>query len=445
MGARMALDPTSFTVSGAPGEIVIENLNIANAGGLDLSFNIVAETDDRRLSDPDDFVPDWTFEAKFTSYSEEFDKSGDPEEQTYPPVVLDRGGPDEFGYIWIDSDEPGGPAYQWADIVGRGTQLYMSDDDNQGPFNLDFNIPFYGNMFSSFRVCSNGWISFTSTRGDYFNNPIPDPGVMENLIAPFWDDFNPSMGGQVWVFTNQDSAVVSWIDVPHFGSGGPYTVQVVLTSSGRIYFNYLDINFPDNSATIGIQNGDGSIGLQVAFDQQYVHNELTVMITTGWLSAEPSSGIVGAGNDMDVDILFDAMILDEGTYTGQLIVTGYDINHMVDQIIIPCIFIISQTAVEGEEIDLPTEFGLSQNYPNPFNPATEINFALPENAHVKIEIFNVLGQKVQTLIDADMDAGYKSIVWNGTDRGGKSVSSGVYLYRMQAGEKTFTKKMLMLK
>lgn len=120
-------------------------------------------------------------------------------------------------------------------------------------------------------------------------------------------------------------------------------------------------------------------------------------------------------------------------------------NHMVDQIIIPCTFIIGPTAVDGEEIDLPTEFTLSQNYPNPFNPATEIKFALPENAHVKIEIFNVLGQRVLTLVDADMDAGYKSIVWNGADRSGQSVSSGVYLYRMQAGEKTFTKKMLMLK
>ena len=64
---------------------------------------------------------------------------------------------------------------------------------------------------------------------------------------------------------------------------------------------------------------------------------------------------------------------------------------------------------------------------------------------MKIEIFNVLGQKVQTLVDADMDAGYQSIVWDGTDRSGRSVSSGVYLYRMQAADKTFTKKMLMLK
>ena len=76
---------------------------------------------------------------------------------------------------------------------------------------------------------------------------------------------------------------------------------------------------------------------------------------------------------------------------------------------------------------------------------TGIDFALPQNAHVKIEIFNVLGQKVMTLVDEDMEAGYKSVTWNGVDSHGKSISSGVYLYKMEAGDKVFTKKMLMLK
>ena len=448
MGAMMVLDPTSFTVSGDPGEIVTENLNIANPGGLDLSFTIVAETDDRRRSNPGESTPDWTFEAKFTSHSDEFDKSEAPEEETNPPVILDRGGPDEFGYIWIDSDEPGGPTFDWIDITGIGDSIFMTDDDNQGPFQMAFNFPFYGSFFNSIRLCSNGFLSFTSTSTDWSNDPIPGSSAPENLIAPFWEDIAPHNGGMIYFYTDESMTVFSWIDVPAFdwgGGTGPFTFEVILYPSGAIKYQYLQMYPPLASATIGIQDGTRTIGLQIAFDQPYVHDDLAVMITTGWLSADPTVGTVGAGDDMDVDIIFDASFVDEGTHTGQLIVTGYDVNHMVDQIIVPCTFIVTQTAVDGEEIDLPTEFALSQNYPNPFNPATEIKFSLPENTHVKIEIFNVLGQKVRTLVDSDMDAGYQSVVWNGTGGSGQSVSTGVYLYRMQAGDKMFTKKMLMLK
>jgi hypothetical protein len=89
---------------------------------------------------------------------------------------------------------------------------------------------------------------------------------------------------------------------------------------------------------------------------------------------------------------------------------------------------------------LPKEFSLEQNTPNPFNPITEISFALPFAANVKLDIYNIMGQKVATLIDRSMDAGYHTVTWNAN-----SVASGMYFYRLQAGSFAETKKMLLLK
>ena len=93
---------------------------------------------------------------------------------------------------------------------------------------------------------------------------------------------------------------------------------------------------------------------------------------------------------------------------------------------------------EGARI--PEEFALMQNYPNPFNPTTTITYQLPQAAFVNISIYNVAGQLVETLVDEDKNAGYYSVLWNST-----GVSSGLYFYRIQAGEYTETKKSLILK
>jgi hypothetical protein len=94
---------------------------------------------------------------------------------------------------------------------------------------------------------------------------------------------------------------------------------------------------------------------------------------------------------------------------------------------------------------LPTEFDLSQNKPNTFNPSTQINFALPSAAKVNLTVFNVLGQQVKTLVDEYMTAGYQTVTWDGRDNSGASVASGVYFYRIAAGDFAETKKMLLLK
>jgi hypothetical protein len=94
----------------------------------------------------------------------------------------------------------------------------------------------------------------------------------------------------------------------------------------------------------------------------------------------------------------------------------------------------------------PLETNLAQNYPNPFNPSTTIRYTLRETSHVTLRVYNVSGQLVRTLVDGEQ-AGQKSYSaeWDGRNNRGQNVSSGIYFYRLEAGEFTNTKKMLMLK
>ncbi|MDX9859029.1 MAG: FlgD immunoglobulin-like domain containing protein [candidate division Zixibacteria bacterium] len=99
----------------------------------------------------------------------------------------------------------------------------------------------------------------------------------------------------------------------------------------------------------------------------------------------------------------------------------------------------------GSVEELPSQFTLDQNYPNPFNPSTTISYALPSPALVSVDVFNVLGQKVRTLVDETQEAGRHEVVWDGTDAAGITVSSGVYFYRVTADDITRSRKMLLLK
>ena len=94
---------------------------------------------------------------------------------------------------------------------------------------------------------------------------------------------------------------------------------------------------------------------------------------------------------------------------------------------------------------IPEVFALHQNYPNPFNPTTQIRYDLPEDAMVSITIYDIMGRSIRSLVNSKQTAGYRSIQWNATNDYGKPVSAGVYLYRLQAGNKILTRKMILMK
>ncbi|MFP4458249.1 MAG: FlgD immunoglobulin-like domain containing protein [Candidatus Zixiibacteriota bacterium] len=101
--------------------------------------------------------------------------------------------------------------------------------------------------------------------------------------------------------------------------------------------------------------------------------------------------------------------------------------------------------ISANVAEIPTNFELAQNSPNPFNPITSINYSVPSESHVNIEIFNVLGETVTQLVDEVQDAGKRTVRWDGTDSEGNSVKSGVYFYKMTADGYSQTRKMSLVK
>ena len=103
------------------------------------------------------------------------------------------------------------------------------------------------------------------------------------------------------------------------------------------------------------------------------------------------------------------------------------------------------SGVEETPVEMPHSLALNQNYPNPFNPQTSISFALPENSHVTLDIFDLLGRRVTRLVDKDMSAGNYSVIWDGRDSGGADAASGIYFYRLSTDYGARQEKMTLLR
>jgi hypothetical protein len=103
-------------------------------------------------------------------------------------------------------------------------------------------------------------------------------------------------------------------------------------------------------------------------------------------------------------------------------------------------WVLTGSFLEGDVADIPSQFALSGNYPNPFNASTVISYELPTDTHVKLEVYNISGQKVATLLNGNQEAGYKSVSWDASE-----TSSGVYFYKLAAGDFTQVKRMTLLR
>ncbi|MBI3944100.1 MAG: DUF11 domain-containing protein, partial [Chloroflexi bacterium] len=176
--------------------------------------------------------------------------------------------------------QPGGPIFFWIDIGQTGTNVSnLSDDQAHGPYPLGFDFPYFGQTYHLFYVHDNGFITFVPVGSGFASNgSLPDTNSPRAMIAPFWDDLLPSNGQGRIVYQQIDdnTTVISYLNIPHFGTGGPYTFQVVLRSDGTISLQYLTMDAPLNTATVGLQDDTGTQGLLLAFNQPFVRNGLAV-------------------------------------------------------------------------------------------------------------------------------------------------------------------------
>ena len=128
------------------------------------------------------------------------------------------------------------PVYAWVEISSVGSLAGTGDDISLGAFDLGFPMTFYGQLFNTVRVSTNGFLSFTFTSSPYVNPFLPSSSLPNNVVAPFWDDLNPSAGGEIyyWADPAADRFVVQFQDVVRYGTAVTETFQVILKASGSL-------------------------------------------------------------------------------------------------------------------------------------------------------------------------------------------------------------------
>ncbi|MBN1559114.1 T9SS type A sorting domain-containing protein [candidate division KSB1 bacterium] len=240
--------------------------------------------------------------------------------------------PDEYGYSWINSDNDTKLDFEWIDIKNVGTELgYSSFGKNYGPFPLGFDFVFYDYIYSSIRICSEGFQSFMDNDHGGWNHPIPFELGPKNLVATFWDDFDASGGNRVskiyfWLDEKNKRFIVQYDSLLHADTSLGYeTFQTIFEENGSILFNYRNITSPNN-CTVGIQNNSGYFGLQVVYNHEFLHSNQSIRIFQGaeWLELAPQRHNLDPGEFVELPITISTHYLNPGSYNASILIESND-------------------------------------------------------------------------------------------------------------------------
>jgi len=247
---------------------------------------------------------------------------------------------DEFAYIWSDSDDPNGPVYNWIDISSIGTEIITNGDITSGDahdgykeLSLPFTFVFYGIQKDAVKVSTEGYLTFGSNGMEEYNRPIPFEDEPNDIIAPFWNELDPGDHGNIYHYYDaiNQRFVVQYQDIEKPWSSRK-TFQVILEQDGDIYYQYKSMGYPED-ATVGIENSDGSIGLELAYKENYIHNSLAVYIERSWFNLNKWSGVVPADSTMEINVSFDARHQPGGEYNKNIHISSNDPDE--PEIIVP--------------------------------------------------------------------------------------------------------------
>ena len=175
-------------------------------------------------------------------------------------------------------------------------------------------------------------------------------------------------------------------------------------------------------------------------------------VCVGAVAVQDSSAqilVYSSNSNRDDTPFYFEVFTDDNRSAQEVYYQSYDQKNgiFVDKLLLPGQqdYSIVKLHIKNNNQEIPQTATLYGNYPNPFNPTTTIHFYLPEAGNVKLEIFNIKGQKVKTLLDGMSKEGYQEVVWNGNDNTERKLASGVYFYKLSYGNKSLQKKMLLLK
>ncbi len=423
-------------------------------------------------------------------------------------------GPDAHGYFVYDSADilypDQKPHYTWTELDpavetgAPGTEIPFAGD-NLGHIQVTLPFPFtyYGQTFTTVRVSDNGWISFDADDATYnfYNWPLPShegPGAM---VAPFWDNLNPTYVpagndttgmGSSGVFMHHDAAAgtmtFEWSRQRHFLNtiGGLQTFQVVLQDqdageTGRVDDDFLflykqvaNLDYERMYASAGFESPDEDDGLQLTYDNLYTPGVpplgpgLAMRITT-----EPPVRVPVALAAFAAEVVADQAFLTWQSADDRPI-TGWEIWRERDD---ERALLTSSplpadarafTATAADAADLyvlvarhphaahsvagtaAATIGsgalvLGPVWPNPVRGEGTIAFALPRAGVASLKVFDVRGRCVRTLIDGAVTAGANVALWDGRDDAGHVLPDGVYVYRLQTAGTTLTRKLLVVR
>ncbi|HEY6162266.1 MAG TPA: T9SS type A sorting domain-containing protein [Bacteroidia bacterium] len=297
-------------------------------------------------------------------------------------LTANSGGPDAFGYIWKDSNEPGGPSYSWFDISQIGNPVTgLGDDNTIGPKPIGGNFQYYWYTVDKVWIGSNGYIGFDGP-GNLASpfNPIPQAGGVDDYITGLMADLTflgPNNQGRCYYYFNADTFCVSFENVPFWAQGSPgYTgansFQIILNrADSSITINFkTQIGFDLSNATrVGMENNTGQVGLQVysgnyppinyTVKYYYPQNPSLQVTDAGaeWNLSDGTPGIFLKKNGNPYNLVSD--VKNQGNTTIQPFQVNGDVFNL-NNVLQAGNTVTTDSLVPGQDTVI--------NFPNAFNP-----------------------------------------------------------------------------
>ncbi len=435
------VNPASFDVTLEPGETATRMLYIGNIGEalsvLNYQIDIVDGGGARDLtgstvsSAPTEYTPGATIDIVFSAYNGSSDQEwiervnlDFPSGVTvntctnFSPSISSR------ELIW-DGTTGDGASVDW---IGNSSNVIYPYEIALATVNVTIDGGFSGDLE----------IDFTLTGDDYGSAPHVVSGTV-TLSGPPGPTITLTVpnGGEEWGIGDPHDIAWTW-------SGAFSSVALSYsTDNGASWYDIIGAT-PNDGSHSWLVAGDASdeclvrvIGETVPPIEDASDALFSIFVPVDWLAAVPAGGSVNASQTADIEIRFDADGMAEGDYHADLLI---DSNGGA-RIVIPVTLHVESTGIG----DIPVSLLLYGNHPNPFNPMTEIAFAMPGTGHVKVSVFDVSGRLVKVVADGEYEAGRNQVTWDGTNSNGAAVASGVYVYRLEAGDELLESRMVLLK
>jgi hypothetical protein len=406
------------------------------------------------------------------------------------------------GYFFANTtfyseDAPSQPQFDWVDISSTGTDRIgsLADDNVIGPLPLGFTFRFFGQNYTEYWLSSNGWIAFVDPGGEdeSSNAQMPDADAPDAVIAWFWDDLNPTAAAvtgrhlytQTTTINGRDAHVITFERYPEYGADGDgwITGQVLLQPApdagvnGAIKLQYREHgpSIDLEGATVGIENAVGSAGLEYRYNNrggplfgsplavQFGPEASTLPVELASFEGRPDDNRVRLAWQTASETNNAGFHVERAVGGGGFTVLGFisgrgtvdtpQSYRFVDEALSfaadSLTYRLRQVDLDGTatltdavvvRIGAADRLTLHAPFPNPVRGHATLRYAVPEAMDVEIAVYNVLGQRVVTLVEGRAEAGSVERRLD-TNRW----PSGMYFVRMMAGGQVQTQRLTVVR